>query len=126
MRTYVVAAVAMAGFLLAGCGPKPAPQPGPSDAGTTPPPRLQPVDSADIHTPLPSPTPRSYPMPTPTPAAVAGATRSYTIQAHDTLSTIAEKELGDKHRWKEIAALNPQLPDPNKLKIGDVIKLPAK
>lgn len=40
--------------------------------------------------------------------------RLYTVRAGDTLSRIAERELGNANRWREIATLN-----------GDVIPNPT-
>lgn len=43
----------------------------------------------------------------------------------DTLSRIAERELGSSRRWREIAALNPAI-DPDRLAIGQALLLPEK
>ena len=56
----------------------------------------------------------------------ASGARTYTVKAHDGLMAIARNELGNEHRWKEIAQLNPDLQPPYRLKVGQVIKLPAK
>ena len=49
----------------------------------------------------------------------------YRIQKNDTLTGIAQKYLGRASRWIQIYELNRQsLPDPNKLKIGTLLKLP--
>jgi nucleoid-associated protein YgaU len=50
---------------------------------------------------------------------------TYTVQKGDTLWSIAQKHLGDGKRWREIVELNPGL-EPSKLKVGQVIILPAK
>lgn len=55
--------------------------------------------------------------------ANAEGVTNYTVQAGDTLSLIAKKLLGDVNRWQEIAALNPQIKDPAKIKPGDMIKI---
>lgn len=47
----------------------------------------------------------------------------YTVKAGDTLSSIAEANLGSASKWKELWELNPQIKDPNKLKIGQKIFL---
>jgi nucleoid-associated protein YgaU len=57
--------------------------------------------------------------------AGSASTKTYTVKSGDLLSTISQKTLGTSKRWKEIAALNPQL-DPNNMKVGTVIKLPAR
>jgi thiol-disulfide isomerase/thioredoxin len=50
-------------------------------------------------------------------------TREYTIQRGDNLWRIAEKELGDGNRCKEIAQLNPQLI--KETRVGDKLKIPV-
>lgn len=51
--------------------------------------------------------------------------RQYTVQAGDTLSTIAKKFYGASSRWKEIAEANKKtLPNPKHLKLGQVILIP--
>ena len=47
------------------------------------------------------------------------------MQKGDTLWSIAQRFLGDGQRWREIVELNPGL-EPSKLKVGQVIILPAK
>lgn len=47
----------------------------------------------------------------------------YTIVSGDTLSTIAQKLLGNQNRWTEIKAMNPGL-DERRLQIGQVINIP--
>ncbi len=49
--------------------------------------------------------------------------RWYTIQRNDSLKRIAERQLKDASRWREIAALNRSV-DPHKLAAGARIKLP--
>jgi LysM repeat protein len=58
-----------------------------------------------------------------TPAAT-GAPGTYTIAPGDTLGEIATRLYGDATRWRVIARANPGL-DPNRLLVGQVIKLPA-
>jgi nucleoid-associated protein YgaU len=63
------------------------------------------------------------------PAASAGAgtapTTTYTVQAGDTLSAIAKKFLGNASDYMEIFNLNrDQLSDPDKIKPGQVLKIP--
>jgi len=48
---------------------------------------------------------------------------TYIVKQGDSLSRIALRELGDESLWKELAALN-QLADPDKIYIGQPIKLP--
>src|SRR5918992_82770 len=58
-----------------------------------------------------------------TPAAT-GAPGTYTIAPGDTLGEIAARLYGDATRWRVIANANPGL-NPNRLLVGQVIKLPA-
>lgn len=61
---------------------------------------------------------RLFPPPRPEP-------REYVVQDRDTLSTIAERELGTSRRASEIARLN-GIDDPRKLRAGTTIKLPPE
>jgi nucleoid-associated protein YgaU len=56
----------------------------------------------------------------------AGAhTTTYTVKAGDTLSRIAKEFLGDANAYMEIFNANKdQLSDPNKIKPGQVLKIP--
>lgn len=59
-------------------------------------------------------------------AAVTGG-RTYEVKAGDTLSTIAQKELGTTKRWTEIYELNrTRLSDPAKIVVGMKLTLPPK
>jgi len=49
---------------------------------------------------------------------------TYTVRSGDTLSEIAQAQLGSSRRWREILALNPKL-DPARLLVGDQIALPG-
>ncbi len=51
--------------------------------------------------------------------------KAYLIQAGDTYWSIAKKQLGNGHRWKEIKKLNPGV-DRTKLKVGQSIRIPKK
>jgi LysM repeat protein len=62
------------------------------------------------------------PAPVPVPAPPP---RTYTVKGGDTLYDIAKQELGSSSRAKEIADLN-GLADPGKLRVGQILKLPAK
>jgi nucleoid-associated protein YgaU len=51
---------------------------------------------------------------------------SYTVQSGDTLSDIAEEQLGDANRWPEIFVLNRgTIRDPNRISPGQVLTLPG-
>jgi LysM repeat protein len=53
------------------------------------------------------------------------ATTTYTVQSGDTLSAIAKKFLGNANDYMEIYNLNrDQLSDPDKIKPGQVLKIP--
>jgi len=52
---------------------------------------------------------------------------SYTVRKGDTLATIAQRELGNKNRWQEIASLNAsELPNPAALSPGTTLKIPLR
>ena len=58
-------------------------------------------------------------------AEVVGGT--YTVEAGDTLSKIAKDHLGSANAWNKIYEANrDQLDDPDKIKPGQVLKLPPK
>jgi nucleoid-associated protein YgaU len=59
--------------------------------------------------------------------APAGATaaKTYTVKAGDTLGAIAKAQLGDANAYMKIFEVNKdQLTDPNKIKPGQVLRLP--
>ena len=57
-------------------------------------------------------------------AAAAG--RTYTVKSGDTLSRIAKEHLGDANAYMKIYEANrDQLSDPDKIKPGQVLKIPA-
>jgi nucleoid-associated protein YgaU len=59
------------------------------------------------------------------PAPAAAAAKTYTVKAGDTLSAIAKSQLGDANAYMKIFEANKdQLSDPNKIKPGQVLKLP--
>ena len=54
-----------------------------------------------------------------------GAAKTYTVKAGDTLSKIAKDHLGDANAYVKIFDLNKdQLNDPDKIKPGQVLRLP--
>jgi nucleoid-associated protein YgaU len=59
----------------------------------------------------------------PTQSADASKGSTYTVRKGDTLYSIAQRELGNKSRWQEIAALNG---GNDSLSPGATIKLPAR
>ena len=59
-------------------------------------------------------------------AAPAAASRTYTVKSGDTLSAIAKQHLGDANAYMKIFEANrDQLSDPDKIKPGQVLKIPA-
>ena len=55
----------------------------------------------------------------------AAAATTYTVQAGDTLSAISKRLLGDAGDYMQIFNLNKdQLSDPDKIKPGQVLKIP--
>jgi len=58
-------------------------------------------------------------------AAPASAAKTYTVKAGDTLGKIAKEHLGNASAYMKIFELNKdQLSDPDKIKPGQVLKLP--
>ena len=56
----------------------------------------------------------------------AQAQRTYTVKSGDTLSKIANEHLGDANAYMKIFNANKdQLSDPDKIKPGQVLKIPA-
>jgi nucleoid-associated protein YgaU len=61
----------------------------------------------------------------PAPAAAQGG-KTYTVQSGDTLSKIAKEHLGDANAYMKIFNANKdQLTDPDKIKPGQVLKIPT-
>ena len=65
--------------------------------------------------------------PPPKPAAPAApAMKTYTVKSGDTLSKIAKEFLGNANAYMKIFEINKdQLSDPDKIKPGQVLKIPA-
>ena len=60
-----------------------------------------------------------------TSGTAASSARTYTVQAGDTLSKIAKAELGDGNAYMKIFDANKdQLTDPDKIKPGQVLRIP--
>ena len=58
-------------------------------------------------------------------AAAATTAKTYTVKAGDTLGAIAKEHLGNAGAYTQIFELNKdQLTDPNKIKPGQVLRLP--
>jgi hypothetical protein len=74
----------------------------------------------------PAPPPRVAVDPPPAPAPPPEpAQRTYVVKSGDTLEGIAKRELGSPGRVKDIAEMN-HLADADKLKLGQILVLPAK
>ena len=59
-------------------------------------------------------------------ATVGTSGKTYTVQAGDTLSGIAKKHLGDASKYTKIFEANRDvLSDPDKIKPGQVLKIPS-
>lgn len=55
------------------------------------------------------------------------STKEYTVKPGDTLSKIAQEQLGGGHRWKYLYELNKdRINNPNKLKVGKKIIIPVE
>jgi nucleoid-associated protein YgaU len=60
-------------------------------------------------------------------ASGGGAAQTYTVKAGDTLSKIAKEQLGDANAYMQIFDVNKdQLTDPDKIKPGQVLKIPVQ
>ena len=58
--------------------------------------------------------------------SAGGAGQTYTVQAGDTLSAISKRFLGDANAYMDIFNINrDQLSDPDKIKPGQVLKIPV-
>jgi len=58
-------------------------------------------------------------------APAAAAAKTYTVQPGDTLSKIAKDFLGNANAYTKIFEANKdQLTDPNKIRVGQVLKIP--
>jgi nucleoid-associated protein YgaU len=65
-------------------------------------------------------------VPASQPVAARGGEQTYTVQTGDTLSAIAKRFLGDADAYMDIFNANrDQLSDPDKIKPGQVLKIPA-
>jgi nucleoid-associated protein YgaU len=58
-------------------------------------------------------------------ARAADRAKTYTVQAGDTLGKIAQAQLGDASRWKEIWEANKEaIPNPDLIEVGQEIVIP--
>ena len=97
-------------------GPPPAPVPavGPPPVAVVAPAPVPPVEFAAVDPP-------------PAAAPAADAARQYTVAPGDTLSGIAERELGSHRRYAAIYEANrDRLESPDALKVGMVLRIPDR
>jgi nucleoid-associated protein YgaU len=68
----------------------------------------------------------SLPQPQSSSSAAGGGANTYTVQSGDTLSKISKHFYGDANRYQKIFEANRDvLSDPDKIKPGQVLKIPA-
>jgi nucleoid-associated protein YgaU len=67
-----------------------------------------------------APAPEAQPMPM---APAAG--RTHVVQPKETIFSLSRTYYGDEHQWRKIWEANKdQIPDPNKIKIGQQLIIP--
>ena len=59
------------------------------------------------------------------PGSGVAAPTGYTVVSGDTLGTIAAVHLGDSDRWREVWRSNPDLSDPHRIEVGQVLRVPS-
>jgi nucleoid-associated protein YgaU len=65
------------------------------------------------------------PPPGAAPSSMGAANKTYTVKSGDTLSKIAKEQMGNANAYMEIFNANKdQLSDPDKIKPGQVLKIP--
>lgn len=57
-------------------------------------------------------------------ATTGGADQEYTIKPGDNLSKISQRFYGNANKYQQIAQAN-SIPDPDKIKVGQTIKIPV-
>jgi nucleoid-associated protein YgaU len=121
-RRLVVPASLAFSLIAAACGGGTAAQPTPTPAAT--------VGVTKPSVPLPAASPSPSPSPAVlSPAATAtpaGAERTYTVEAGDTLASIAQKMYGDSTQWRKIYDANRSAigDTPDAVKIGTQLRIP--
>jgi nucleoid-associated protein YgaU len=85
------------------------------------------VRPAAVAVPATTATPASAVAPTPTAQQPQWTSRTYTVQAGDSLSKIAKEMYGDAGKYQQIFEANqPMLKDPDKIYPGQVLRIPAE
>ena len=78
-----------------------------------------------VNAPAKPSTPQAAPAGAPATGGAQPQMTTYTVQAGDTLSAIAKKYLGNANEYMDIFNANrDQLSDPDKIKPGQVLKIP--
>lgn len=97
-----------------------APEAAPTEeAETAPAEEAAPVDEAAPAETAPAATEEAAP------AEAAPAPRTHTVVSGDNLWTLAEEYLGDGARFADIVTANPEIGNPNRLRIGQELTIPA-
>jgi nucleoid-associated protein YgaU len=67
------------------------------------------------------PAPEAQPMP----GASSAGQRVHVVQPKDTIYSLSRQYYGDMHQWRKIWQANQdQIPDPNKIKVGQRLVIP--
>jgi nucleoid-associated protein YgaU len=94
----------------------------PSLLGTTP--LASPTFSRPLTARPASPAPASIDVTNPTGGEQTRAVTAVQVQRGDSLWKLAERHLGRGSRWYQLSALNPAIADPQRLNVGQWIRLP--
>jgi nucleoid-associated protein YgaU len=120
-RRCLVVLLVTGAMLASACGGSA--QPSPTAAAAAP--------SAPSPSPAAAPSPvqvaPASPSPSPSPSPVAGG-ESYTVEAGDTLATIAERFYGDPSLWRRIYDANRTAigDNPDSLRVGTTLQIPPR
>jgi nucleoid-associated protein YgaU len=130
VRALSVAVVLGVGPACGGGAAAPTPTPVPAVATVAAVPAASPVRPplASPVVPLPSSVVVAAPTPVPPTVEAAGPGTTYEVQSGDTLLSIARDQYGDTTQWRRIYDANKDTigNDPDKLKLGQTLKIPPK
>lgn len=122
----LLAGAVLATTVLSACGGTGRPTPTPTATPAPPTPTAQPTQPPRPTLAPTSPTagPAATPSPAASPAASAG--QMYTVEAGDTLASIAQKFYGDASRWRRIYDANRDVigDNPDRLQLGLKLRIP--